>query len=310
LRQVSGVTIKSFEVGYHYMMFHNIRKPQLSDVRVRRAVDIAIDRSALSQQLLGGKPTRSLFPDYTPYFSDTSQPHADKSGAEALLDAAGWVKDVGGKRKKNGTILTLDVVAYPQRPGLVLMLPLIAASLTNLGITVTQTVTDGSSWTQLDKIIADKSFDLMLWAQNTLPAGDPQWFLNAFFRSNGGSNHAGLHSAQVDSLLDALARTEGHTSRVTVTKDAQAEILAQVPVSNLVTPFWHVGFHGRLNTYTPWGSDYYVIRADFGLSSTTVTTTRTSTIQCLPTTHEASSASQASLGGISITSLLLLAARL
>lgn len=34
-------------------------------------------------------------------------------------------------------------------------------------------------------------------------------------------------------------------------------------MSNLVTPEWHVGLSDRLKTYEPWGSDYYVIRADF-----------------------------------------------
>jgi len=33
-------------------------------------------------------------------------------------------------------------------------------------------------------------------------------------------------------------------------------------VSNLVTPYWHVGLSQRMSTYQPWGSDYYVIRPD------------------------------------------------
>lgn len=64
LRQQDGVSIESFEVGHHYMMWHNIRKSPLSDSRVRKAVDLALDRTALQQELRGGKGTRSLFPDY------------------------------------------------------------------------------------------------------------------------------------------------------------------------------------------------------------------------------------------------------
>jgi len=34
-------------------------------------------------------------------------------------------------------------------------------------------------------------------------------------------------------------------------------------VSYLLTPAWHVGLSSRLVGYEAWGSDYYIIRADF-----------------------------------------------
>jgi len=261
LRQVDGLTIKSFEVGYQYMMFHQMRRSPLSDLRVRRAVDTAIDRVALRQALAGGKATRSLFPDNTPYFLDESDAHGDKSGAEALLDEAGWVMGGNGKRAKNGTELELTLVAYPQRPGLVIMQPVVEQALSALGINVTSITTSGASWDQLDQIMADNAFDLLMWAQNTLPAGDPIWFLNAFFRSEAGGNTAGLNSSSVDSLLDALALAEAG-QRVSAAAAAHTAILQEVPVSNLVTPEWHVGLSSRLSGYEPWCSDYYVIRPD------------------------------------------------
>ena len=261
LKKKEGVHTKSFEVGYHYMAFHNTRRTHMADVRVRKAIDLAIDRVALSAALDGGRGTRSLFPDYSPYFSDDSSPLGDVNGAMTLLDQAGWTLS-NGKRTKDGKILSVKLVAYPQRPGLVTMQPVIKTQLEALGITVNSVTTSGSSWDQLDKIIADKDFDLLMWAQNTLPAGDPLWFLNTFFRSDGGSNHAGLSSTSVDSLLDALSVAEKHSVRVAASKAAHDAILAEVPVSNLVTPSWHVGLSDRMSEYEPWGSDYFVIRAD------------------------------------------------
>ena len=108
-----------------------------------------------------------------------------------------------------------------------------------------------------------------MWAQHTLPAGDPSWFLNAFFRSDGGNNHAGFESDKVDSLLDELSIKEKHDERVAATATVHDEILSGVPVSNLVTPFWHVGLSERaVDVYVPWGADYYVIRADTFLGMT------------------------------------------
>ncbi|CAE7039554.1 ddpA, partial [Symbiodinium sp. KB8] len=93
LRQVTGVTVKSFLVGYHYMMWHNSLRSPLSDKRLRQAVDLALDRQELTQELRGGRPTRSLFPENSPYHSGEAPPHADKAGAEALIESAGWVKN-------------------------------------------------------------------------------------------------------------------------------------------------------------------------------------------------------------------------
>ena len=259
LRKLKGIHVESFEVGYHYMVFHNTDR--LKDVRVRKAIDLAIDRSALVKALAGGRATRSLFPDYSPYFSDKSSPVGDASAAKALLDAAGWKVGSTGKRMKDGKVLNVNLVAYPHRPGLGIMQPLIDEALTGLGINVT-TILTSHDWSETAKIINDRSFDLLMWAQHTLPAGDPLWFLNAFFRSDGGNNHANFNSSTVDSLLDKLSVAEEHSARVAATGAAQEAILAQVPVSNLVTPFWHVSVSDRVGDYQPWGSDYYVIRAD------------------------------------------------
>jgi peptide/nickel transport system substrate-binding protein len=259
VRKAKGVRIKSFEVGYHYMMFHNTHR--LEDVRVRKAIDLAIDRTALSQELKGGKGTRSLFPDYTPFYTDDSDPHGDPEAAAKLLDEAGWKLNSSGKREKDGTVLSIHLVAYPHRPGLAIMQPVIAESLKDLGMDVDTTLTS-MDWDETAKIMNDRTFDLLMWAQHTLPAGDPLWFLNNFFHSDSGSNHARIASDEINADLDKLSVAEGHSARVKAAKTAHETILDLTPVSNLVTPFWHVGLSDRMKDYEPWGSDYYVIRAE------------------------------------------------
>ena len=88
LREKKCVSARSFEVTYHlYMAFHNMDRLSL---KVRKAIDLAIDRDALSQSLAGGHGTRSLFPDNTPFYSDDSKSHGDADAAKTLLDEAGW----------------------------------------------------------------------------------------------------------------------------------------------------------------------------------------------------------------------------
>ena len=90
-------------------------------------------------------------------------------------------------------------------------------------------------WDNTATIMDERTFDLLMCAQHTLPAGDPLWFLSNFFRSDGGSNHANLVLDNVDAQLDLLSVAEDHIDRVAAAA-AQSVILGQVPVSNLSRP--------------------------------------------------------------------------
>jgi peptide/nickel transport system substrate-binding protein len=259
LRDVEGIQIRSFEVGYHYMIFYNM--DSVPDIAVRKAIDLAIDRTELSQELAGGHATRSLFPDNSPFYSDDSDQHGDLTAAKNLLNADGWVLNTDGKRTKNGEELTIRLVAYPHRPGLGIMQPLIAEAIEKLGIHV-ETILTGDNWDETQGIIDGRTFDMLMWAQHTLPAGDPYWFLSSFFHTDGGSNHANFSSDPVDFFLDNLSKAEGEVPRVEMTVAAQRAILDEVPVSNLVTPMWHVSLSDAVGEYKPYGADYYIIRAD------------------------------------------------
>ncbi len=80
--------------------------PILSDVNVRKALSMAIDRQALVDIGYGaaGRPTCNLVPAPEVYASDnTACLTQDMEGAKALLDAAGWTDSDGdGVRDKDG----------------------------------------------------------------------------------------------------------------------------------------------------------------------------------------------------------------
>ena len=67
-------------------------------------------------------------------------------------------------REKDGEVLSVNLVAYPHRPGLVVMQPLIAETLSDLGIDVTSTLT-GMDWSETSKIMNERTFDMLMWAQ-------------------------------------------------------------------------------------------------------------------------------------------------
>lgn len=85
----------------------------LSDVRVRQALQLATNYSAITKlfndtvQPLGGP----LLPGQLGYKADVGPPKMDLAKANQLLDAAGWTRDKNGHRVKNGTPLKLRIVS-------------------------------------------------------------------------------------------------------------------------------------------------------------------------------------------------------
>ncbi|MCC0030262.1 MAG: peptide ABC transporter substrate-binding protein, partial [Brucellaceae bacterium] len=84
--------------------------PILSDINVRKALSMAIDRNLLVEIGYGqaGRPTCNLVPAPELYASDnTDCLTQDIEGAKKLLDEAGWVPGGDGVRAKDGKRLSL-----------------------------------------------------------------------------------------------------------------------------------------------------------------------------------------------------------
>jgi peptide/nickel transport system substrate-binding protein len=84
--------------------------PILTDMRVRKALSMAIDRELLTEIGYGkaGRPTCNLVPAPEVFASDnTDCLKQDIEGAKALLDEAGWTVGAGGIREKDGRKLSL-----------------------------------------------------------------------------------------------------------------------------------------------------------------------------------------------------------
>lgn len=84
--------------------------PILTDIKVRKALSMAIDRATLVEVGYGtaGRPTCNLVPAPAAYASDNTDCIAqDMAGAKALLDEAGWVPGADGIREKDGKRLSI-----------------------------------------------------------------------------------------------------------------------------------------------------------------------------------------------------------
>jgi peptide/nickel transport system substrate-binding protein len=193
--------------------------PFFSDVRVRRAVRMAIDVDTISSKIFLGyaKPVWTEF-YRPPYVCDIPRPAYDPEGAKALLEEAGW-KDTDGdgirechgcSSANEGDLLSFDFYTYSEY-GEVLELThqLIAENLKAVGMDVQLTMFEGSVlWADPDSggIEQNGDFNLDLW-DDGYAGTDPTDYLWELYYSaaaepGGGWNVVRWINPDFDALLD------------------------------------------------------------------------------------------------------------
>ena len=82
-----------------------------SDVLVRRAINIGVDRQEMIDHVLNGygSPAYSVC-DQLPWYNEVSEVAYDPEGAAALLDEAGWVLGEDGVREKDGAQAKMNLL--------------------------------------------------------------------------------------------------------------------------------------------------------------------------------------------------------
>jgi len=98
--------------GYTYIGY-NLRQPMFQDVRVRRALGMAVDVEQIIRYLLYGEGERVTgpYPRTTPWYDRSVKPLPyDPAAAARLLDEAGWHLGADGIRAKEGSRLAFTLI--------------------------------------------------------------------------------------------------------------------------------------------------------------------------------------------------------
>jgi peptide/nickel transport system substrate-binding protein len=119
LDSVNGYAINKQLVANYRRLEFNTAKPYLSDVRVRKAIAMAIDWDRMNQTIYHGYNVRAvsdLLPSNWAAPTGIKDYPYDVAGAKQLLDAAGWKIGANNMRAKNGVPLTFSVSTTPSKP--------------------------------------------------------------------------------------------------------------------------------------------------------------------------------------------------
>ena len=170
------------------------------DLAVRRAINEAIDRDQVINNVLAGygKVAYSVSDDM-PWSSDDMRVNLDRDDARALLDDAGWQPDDSGVRVRNGVRAAFDLWYASDDSVRQAMAHELANQLAEIGIEVTPR---GGSW---DEIYPHQYSDPVLWGWGS-NAPTEVYALNY---STGWGNYACYKNAAIDKHLDdALAQPD------------------------------------------------------------------------------------------------------
>jgi peptide/nickel transport system substrate-binding protein len=241
VEQVAGdpdVRIERFDAVTFQGMFLNLTRPDLADVRVRRAISLAVDRRTVVADLDRGYavPATADIPPFMWAADPTLRVGFDPAAANALLDAAGWRRGADGIRVRDGRRLSLSYLYWSGLPNIAAIAVQVQAQLRAVGIALTLRAYDASLLFAHDGPYARGDFDLgfvQFWNYD-----DPEdsLFFSCAARAPAGFNYARWCDPTYERLSEAGIATVDRTRRRAIYARIQRLLVNDVPMVFLTYP--------------------------------------------------------------------------
>jgi peptide/nickel transport system substrate-binding protein len=251
-RQIAGSPNVAFSIDpdrSDTLLFLNVMRPNLTDVRVRRAISLSIDRNALASVSAFRRYTVTLANGYADPWSFAFNPARppppyDPAAAARLLEDAGWRLGPGGIRYRDGRPLTVSLIARAGATEQNALTTRVQSMLHSAGIDAQiKAVTSELLFAPAAEhgVLADGAYDLLVTTYGNFADPDPSWILTCARVEPKGYNE----SRYCNPALDRLAQEglDSYDPAVRKAKYAAIEkiVAADVPIAYL---FWSKSIYG------------------------------------------------------------------
>lgn len=238
--------------------YENLNNEFLKDPAVRKAVALSFDRETYAKTLLKGTavPAVGPFPVSLPFGGKnlTGYKYDTAAAAKALTDGGYVDTDKDGILEKNGKKLELNIALYTTRAELPIIGEAVQAEFKKIGIS-----SKIQSYESISTALKSKNFDLALYSVNTATTGDPQSFLQLYFKTGGASNYGGYSNKEVDALIDKLKSEYNVQARQDIAAQAQQIILNDNSYAFIVTPMLNIVSNNKVKGIKMYPVDYYLL---------------------------------------------------
>ncbi len=215
----------------------NLGSPVLADVRVRRALLLALDRDAMTRQLFDGREpvANSMVPQLDWVHADDIPKYAfDTAKAAALLDEAGWKPGPGGIRvNARGERLALDLVTTAGNRSRELVAQVLQAQWRKAGVEL-KVKTEPPRVLFGETVTRRKFAHMAMFAWYSAPENVPRSTLHsamipAAANNWSGENYSGYANPAMDALIDAVETELDRPRRKALWREIQALYAADLP---------------------------------------------------------------------------------
>ena len=218
----------SFSVQYIGL---NVNEPPLDDVKVRQALNLAIDKKEIATIVLGDQvvPANGILPPGFPGFNESISGYQfDPERARQLLEESKYGNDLDN--------LPPITITTPGSFGANVSLDMevvLAMWEKNLGITTEFQQTEFATFLKDLNKRRFQMFDIGWIADYP----DPENFLDVLFYSDSSNNHTNYSNPEVDTLLEKARVETDETRRFSIYSEAEQAILDDAPW----IPLWYSG---------------------------------------------------------------------
>jgi peptide/nickel transport system substrate-binding protein len=199
--------------GYYYLgAFNyvpwNLRRPLLSDLRVRKGLAHAMDMEAFVQSVAHGLAKLPTGPQcyFGPSYDHSVRRLAfDPERARELFAEAGWYdRDGDGLMDRDGQPFSIEMMVQSGNTSAEVFARMLQESLARIGARLVITPVDNATYF---KRLQERDFDAGQggWSVD-VTENDPMQLWHSRSAVPGGSNHAGVVDPRVDALIERGAR--------------------------------------------------------------------------------------------------------
>ncbi len=253
VRNVQGTTVVSRLVANWRHLGINCARPQLADVRVRRAIAEAVDWARIERSVYHGIDRLAVSDIFPQLWAAPALPpyRYDPAGARALLAQAGWRMGAGGVLHKGALAMRLSIVATSGHQQNSQSQLLVQSMLRDVGIDVEVRNFAGSYLFAQNGPLYTGHYDLEWSVDTNGPDPDNSGDWNGAFIPPHGGNTSWLNDPVVNATSLAAASTFDIEKRKALYQREESRIRDVVPAVFFSWETDNTAMNSDLKNYVP-----------------------------------------------------------